>query len=256
MPVEAAALGYVGAGLSVIPTRPGDKRPSIPWKEYQKRRATDTEVRTWYTRQPDAGVAIVCGAVSRVVVVDGDPRNGDGLTELTSRLPKTPTAETGGGGCHFYFGVTSNQYIPKVASLLPGVDLQAEGSYVMAPPSHHPSGRCYRWLRQLALGEVALAPLPPILRHLLALHQQERESSRKTGRNGSGPRPTLGAVFGHLRGVRRMGSGWLARCPAHDDREPSLSVGEGHGGRLLLHCFAGCRFTDVVHALYAKRPGT
>lgn len=46
-----------------------------------------------------------------------------------------------------------------------------------------------------------------------------------------------------------MGSGWLERCPAHPDREPSLSVGAGEGGRLLLHCFAGCAFREIVHAL-------
>ena len=249
---ETAALEYLNAGLSVIPTRPGDKRPSVPWKEYQERRATESEVRAWYSRRPGAGTAIVCGAVSRVLVVDGDPRNGDGLAELIPRLPSTPTAETGGGGRHYYFAVSPGVRIPKIAALLPGVDLQAEGSYVVAPPTVHASGRCYRWLPSLALGEVPLAPLPLVLRHLLALHRPGKETD--AGAKIAGPRPNLGTVFGRLRDVRRVGGGWLARCPAHDDREPSLSVAEGEGHRVLLHCFAGCTFAAVVHALLDRKP--
>lgn len=44
------------------------------------------------------------------------------------------------------------------------------------------------------------------------------------------------------RGCRphKSASGWLSRCPAHEDRGPSLSIGEGQGGRVLVRCFAGC----------------
>lgn len=42
---------------------------------------------------------------------------------------------------------------------------------------------------------------------------------------------------------------WLARCPAHEDRSPSLSVRELDGGRLLLHDFGGCQTSDVLAAL-------
>uniref|UniRef100_A0A7V4WMA6 Zinc finger CHC2-type domain-containing protein n=1 Tax=Candidatus Caldatribacterium saccharofermentans TaxID=1454753 RepID=A0A7V4WMA6_9BACT len=53
-----------------------------------------------------------------------------------------------------------------------------------------------------------------------------------------------------LNGVRQVGPGkWVARCPAHDDRRPSLSIAEGKDGRILLHCFAGCRTADVLQAL-------
>lgn len=50
-------------------------------------------------------------------------------------------------------------------------------------------------------------------------------------------------------GGRRSGAGWVCRCPAHDDGRPSLSLGIGADGRLLLHCFAGCYFRDVISAL-------
>ena len=47
--------------------------------------------------------------------------------------------------------------------------------------------------------------------------------------------------------VIERGSGqWSARCPAHDDRSPSLSIRETEDGRTLLHCFAGCTVSDVL----------
>jgi hypothetical protein len=60
---------------------------------------------------------------------------------------------------------------------------------------------------------------------------------------------TLDAILSHLDGARRAGRGWTARCPAHADGQASLSVNEGHDGRILLHCFAGCSSLSVVHAL-------
>jgi len=54
----------------------------------------------------------------------------------------------------------------------------------------------------------------------------------------------------HLDKVRRTGPGtWSARCPAHDDRGPSLSVRETDDGRVLIHCFAGCDVHDVLGAV-------
>lgn len=52
------------------------------------------------------------------------------------------------------------------------------------------------------------------------------------------------------RKVRRTGPGrWLARCPAHDDRGPSLSIRELDDERVLLHCFAGCEAPAVLAAV-------
>ncbi len=49
---------------------------------------------------------------------------------------------------------------------------------------------------------------------------------------------------------KQTGNGkWIARCPAHDDRGPSLSIGEGHDGRILIKCFAGCGAADIVAAV-------
>ena len=55
-------------------------------------------------------------------------------------------------------------------------------------------------------------------------------------------------VLARLEGVRKSGAGWIARCPSHKDRSPSLSIREGERG-ILLRCFAGCSFSAIVEAL-------
>ena len=54
-------------------------------------------------------------------------------------------------------------------------------------------------------------------------------------------------LLSHLDKVKRTGDGkYQSRCPAHDDRGPSLSIRETEDGRVLLHCFAGCSVHDVL----------
>ncbi len=50
---------------------------------------------------------------------------------------------------------------------------------------------------------------------------------------------------------RRCGRGWIAGCPAHEDRSPSLSIAE-RDGRVLIHCHAGCSQSDVIAALRGR----
>ncbi len=53
-----------------------------------------------------------------------------------------------------------------------------------------------------------------------------------------------------LEKVRPRGSSsWMACCPAHPDKNPSLSIKETEDGDVLLHCFAGCGADEVMAAL-------
>lgn len=56
-------------------------------------------------------------------------------------------------------------------------------------------------------------------------------------------------ILSHLEGVRRQGRGYVARCPSHQDRSPSLSLREGDDGRTLIHCHAGCTAEAVMSAI-------
>ena len=58
------------------------------------------------------------------------------------------------------------------------------------------------------------------------------------------------ALLERLEGVRQTRAGeWIARCPAHGDKRPSLSVRELDDGRTLLHCFASCTAEEVLNAV-------
>ena len=62
--------------------------------------------------------------------------------------------------------------------------------------------------------------------------------------------PNTEILLSRLEGVRPSGLGrWMARCPAHDDRSPSLSIRELDDGRLLVHDFGLCEVNEVLAAV-------
>lgn len=181
-PALDTALDYLARGWSVIPILAGTKRPAIPWKDFQFRRATEAEVRGWFTRWPDAGVAIVCGAVSGLVVVD---RDGDaGAKSLTVRgitYPDTPRVRTRRGE-HVYFAhpgpaVESranpdNDRVRAAHPTLAGLDWKGDGGYVLAPPTVHQEGPVYAW--DVAPDAAPLAPLPGWFLEMYAEAHEDR----------------------------------------------------------------------------------
>src|SRR5919112_3748992 len=78
------------------------------------------------------------------------------------------------------------------------------------------------------------------------MHRVDGPPGWRQGARGMMP---VNLVLERLEGVRQRGEDYQALCPAHEDREPSLSVAEGEDGRALLKCFAGCETEDVVDAL-------
>jgi hypothetical protein len=162
--IEAAALAYAARGWSVIPIEAKGKRPLAPWLDYQDRIAAPAEIRSWFRQWPDANVGIVTGHLSGIVVIDVDSRHGGhaslaALQDEHGVLPRTIEATTGGGGRHLYFAHPTGALRNRVG-IRSGIDLRAEGGYVVAPPSVHASGRRYEWLAGAAPGERAAALLP------------------------------------------------------------------------------------------------
>ena len=59
-------------------------------------------------------------------------------------------------------------------------------------------------------------------------------------------------ILQHCEKVRRTGpTTWSARCPAHDDKGPSLAIKE-EDGKVLIHCFSGCSFQQIIDACGVK----
>jgi len=60
----------------------------------------------------------------------------------------------------------------------------------------------------------------------------------------------IDTILGQLDKVRPSGNGkYMARCPSHEDRDPSLAIAETDDGRILLHCFAGCSADEVLGSI-------
>jgi putative DNA primase/helicase len=59
----------------------------------------------------------------------------------------------------------------------------------------------------------------------------------------------LDLVLSRLPQAHKNGSGWMVRCPAHDDNNPSLKIDEAPDGKVLLRCFAGCSAEAICRAV-------
>lgn len=163
-----AALAYATRyKLPVFPLVPREKRP-LTDNGHLDATTDPATIALWGAKWPEANVGLPTGRRIEAVVLDIDPRHGGDVTleELQAEhgcLPDTVECLTGGGGRHLYFSQPGGYIKSRAEALGPGVDVRADGGYVVAPPSIHPNGRRYAWEGAHRPGEVPLAPMPPWL---------------------------------------------------------------------------------------------
>jgi hypothetical protein len=163
-----AALEYARIGVPVFPCRirpEGKKKAKSPYPPNGfKDASTGTEqIKCWWANHPDAIIGMPTGKISGLIVIDIDPRHGgdhsfQGLIDEHGKLPETLTAITGGGGTHYYFRCPNTEIRCSNSKLASGVDVKADGGYVILPPSGHESGKSYFWDGDFALDAVAEMP--------------------------------------------------------------------------------------------------
>lgn len=139
------ALSYLEKGWSIIPIKKGSKLPAIStWKKYQQQLPSRDEVIKWWTDMPDANIALVCGEISGVIVVDID--SGKGEPDIKGlELPPTLVSKTGGGGKHLIYRWRKGLVGAKIG-IRKLIDIRSDSSYIVLPPSLHSSGNLYEWL--------------------------------------------------------------------------------------------------------------
>ena len=138
LPLHDVTAGHCSCRKASACTTPG-KHPRIEnWQNFAS--VDENLLAGWWSVWPSANVGILTGRRSNLVVLDVDPRHGGdrALQELIGAhepLPDTPVVSTGGGGWHYYFDCAPGDEPVKSVTLADGLELKADGTFVVAPPS-------------------------------------------------------------------------------------------------------------------------
>lgn len=141
------ALYLESLHLSVFPLAPRSKTPPAEWKDHQTWRATREAITGWWSNGgADQNIAVACGPVSGVFVVDIDGAEGEAsLAALEAEygpMPKTWRVKTARGR-HYWF---KDSGLRNTAGKLGNhIDTRGDGGLVVAPGSVHPTGALYDW---------------------------------------------------------------------------------------------------------------
>jgi bifunctional DNA primase/polymerase-like protein len=163
-----AALAYAAHGWAVFPAPPGTKR-SYKSAEHSDGRAwgmtrNAEEIRRDFTRWPDAGIGIPCGAVNGIIVAETDTVEGHGIDGSNSlaqleikhgALPETLKAISPSGSVHRYFKHpgAGTKIKSSASELGAGIDVKGDGGMVIAPPTVRPGVGVYRWINRNPIAE-------------------------------------------------------------------------------------------------------
>lgn len=209
-------------GWPVLPV--SGKEPPLP--AWPTEATTDLErIARWAERWLSLNIGVVTGSRSGLVVLDVDVDRGgeaslEQLQQQAGSLPATLTSRTGGGGLHLFFQHPGGRVRSGTNVLGPGLDLRADGGFVVAPPSRHRSGMTHRWE---SAPSQPLACWPHSLALLVAGAEQRALPPPRPGaaapRSTSDPpllRGLLAAVRGAAVGQRNNTLHW-ASCRAAED---------------------------------------
>ena len=139
----SSALALARNGMSVFPCRVRDKRPATANGCTDATRDPD-QIRAWWQQDANFNIGIATGDRSGIFVVDIDNEDGFAALAKLGVMPDTVAAVTANGE-HFYFKMPECDLRNSVRKIADGVDIRANGGYVLAPPSIHPSGKRYAW---------------------------------------------------------------------------------------------------------------
>lgn len=191
------ATAYVERqGWSCIPIPYKQKQARIAWKEFQSRRPTEKELWQWFG-DSHINIAIITGEVSnRLLVLDFDDTH---LFRAWQELCGFDSwAVTSGKGIHVYFWLDPDDDPPRngkfcVHGQVAG-DVRYNGGYVLAPPSIHPNGQFYKWVKH---GD-----------YMLSVHVEELKITRPA-------RKTPGRPHLETRQRQEHGAGACPGIPAY-----------------------------------------
>jgi hypothetical protein len=149
-PVSAeleTALRLRARGVRLFPANPRNKRPMQEGHGFKDATLDERTIRGWFSGENPPMIAMPTGASTGLVVLDADPPLGpESILDLErkhGRLPRTASATTPSGGSHYYFRHPGHEVPCSAGRIAPGLDLRADGGYVVLPPSRRDDGRRY-----------------------------------------------------------------------------------------------------------------
>jgi len=260
MDVLSEAIKWFGLGVSVVPVRARSKTAAVRWAEYTRRLPTPDELVRWFGRPLFRNYGVLCGKrhgqSGYLVALDFDDLDA-GVSWLLGMGMQTFTVATA-RGLHAYF-ITDE---PAETVHFDGGDLKATG-YVLGAGSVHPSGAVYTVLTDAPIANIrsireVMPDLPePKPQPKAAPPILSKPEPSDAWQSAEWQRPnlieTIRTRFNLLdflpdaKKTDLTGRWWLARCPLHDDHNPSMWVDLQ---RQLCGCYAGCnggRPLDVVN---------
>lgn len=207
-----AALDYAERGVAVFPCNSGDKTP-LTKQGFKDASREPREIEAWWRQWPDAMIAAPTGPALGAWVLDIDDEAAfeSALAAQGIALPATRSASSGKGR-HLYFKwdpsdpIRNTQQHPKRGwpfPDLPGAETRGEGGYIILPPSVHPSGRTYQWLRDEDSSE---AP-DDLLSIIRAGRPTEEKDPLPAEDHGRDTPYGLAALEAECETVRRAGAG-------------------------------------------------
>ena len=230
--LKDAALHYAANGWPVFPLH--NKKPyeyitpGVRSHGY-KDATTDAQIiQTWWMLHPTACIGLATGELSGIIVLDIDPPAGYyNLKELQNsynHLPDTRRSRTGNKGLHYFFQYPNdgNTYQNAVGLAgLEGVDIRANGGYVVLPPSRLYGRLSYKW----ADPQAPIAPLPAWLAGLIRQERNKRESIPQGLRFARSPgEKWLSLALQKAREGNRNDNGFWLACQLRDDRIPEAEA--------------------------------
>ena len=184
---------YIKMGLPVFPVK--GKRPPIGlmWGFLQERLPTQKEVDDWFEKYKDiTGVAIALGNISGMTVIDCDIKDPNKRCDQSVidklKTEGYPESLTGSLGSHFFVANNNELGFSSNAGVITGVDIKAQGGYVLLPPSialygqdeieySQFNGNEYKWVREYKKGET-LKPFPVWLLDLIKKNTTSKENNK------------------------------------------------------------------------------
>jgi len=181
--LKGYALRYADRGWPVLPCRMDATKAPLTKHGYLDASTDPALIEEWFTRWPDANLALATGCAPKVFVIDIDSitaHGHDGYAAWARLCADNQWKEpddalcviTPSGGMHFYFeyvdGITNAR-----GTLPPGVDVRGQGGYVLLPPSKI-NGNGYQWMNNPAHA----IPAPEWLIRVLTPVQQPPQAKR------------------------------------------------------------------------------